>query len=1229
MISANKSGQKTSISTKKSKLKKYQKNILTSFILGVFFVNSSQPIKVVDAAHVSAPRTVNYKVEKIPDYDKYNNDVRQVIRRDTSYSVNKITHEPTALQTPNIKKSGSISNLISDYQNKILNALKLKNGSEATVISMVTNSYATFRDAIQRAYASEPFGSGSIALLFNETTYIKLRRDAQNSREKNRKQAQKNKLNTLELLKENLSKTLKNLKTQFEKKRIAKINRLNALKKSQISRIKNIRKNLRSIPNQIADIQRKLKERLGTAKYYDQKASENKSASKHYKKEYEHAKKKYKKYKKKYKKKHKSKYKKRYKKYKKRYKKNKSLYKTHRNRYNWYHDKKDAAYRDYHNLLNQLQSLKNSKHVLRSQLTTTESRKRNTINELSQQPASIEDISKYHEVVNQTKQNYANQVIVTEEKYEDDLKNTEEVYNSNLQKAEVYKNVMHNLKDSAQYFTIESQLIGQERLKYEIALRDWIASETKKQKKLARRRIENRKKIAQQVAQTVFAGTVKGPKKLLDSFERTLHSLQGEMHKMQGKVKKLKEAYEENADYKKKMKKYKKKYKKYSKKAKKHKGNKKKYKKYENKREHARKKYEKYKKKYEKYNSLKKAYKSGYEQGKDIYKQFEGQYNSLVKQKNDLQRSYKKTYTQASKFKKDLLKQSELDYAQSKKQLRLAETMDEYSLISTSNNDDIKGYLKFIPATSTYSLGHISFKGGLDALSDIKKGLKKMRSKAKKSYGKYLKKIKKQEEKRQQQLRAIQAQKNAWYRHQANLKAQKQKEWNMQQKHTVYDKFGNGFSTAYPERYDTSSFSKYAGYGSAIASTGMSIISSTYKPKKIKDSWLSKTWDKTKNWFKNNKPKISGLTMNVVKTFPPTAIPYYGSKAIGWMKDRWYNDYKQQDTFGKWRKSLDLGGDVLGTASGFLYLTGIGAPIALGLDVVGGIMDAASAVMYAMDGDWKNAAWKTASIIPGIGSGLAVLRRGGKISKIGIKALQETAAMAKIREKYAPFAKASRQIIESKNSTDLAKALAGLPKGFEIVTSTRLIKKLGFKDGSEMLEELQNSKSVLFYNKNTGESILSPAGTNPLSLADWKANMFNWVGIDTPQHAAGRAIGDIINADKIKNLILAGHSKGGGIDSLIGAMTGLPTYVFNSAGLRKSVLTRAKVIDDQFDNIHSFVNNGDLLNATQIRPDSILSKISPNPIGQIIKFGDTVPNTYTIWAKLGQLLRGISEHSKF
>jgi hypothetical protein len=97
----------------------------------------------------------------------------------------------------------------------------------------------------------------------------------------------------------------------------------------------------------------------------------------------------------------------------------------------------------------------------------------------------------------------------------------------------------------------------------------------------------------------------------------------------------------------------------------------------------------------------------------------------------------------------------------------------------------------------------------------------------------------------------------------------------------------------------------------------------------------------------------------------------------------------------------------------------------------------------------------------------------------------------------------------------------------------------------------------LFVNRATSEAVLVFSGTHPASAADWVVNIATSHAKKSYQHS--RAVTTTLAArSQYPRLLLAGHSKGGGLAQFASATTGLPAVTFNSVGLPLSQLGLAR-----------------------------------------------------------------------
>jgi hypothetical protein len=89
--------------------------------------------------------------------------------------------------------------------------------------------------------------------------------------------------------------------------------------------------------------------------------------------------------------------------------------------------------------------------------------------------------------------------------------------------------------------------------------------------------------------------------------------------------------------------------------------------------------------------------------------------------------------------------------------------------------------------------------------------------------------------------------------------------------------------------------------------------------------------------------------------------------------------------------------------------------------------------------------------------------------------------------------------------------------------------------------------AVLYQNNNTGAYILAYRGTQ--SLSDAGTDIYNGAGGDSTRYQAAANIAQEVQAQYGNNVILAGHSLGGGEAALASVATGLSANTFNAAGV--------------------------------------------------------------------------------
>ena len=148
----------------------------------------------------------------------------------------------------------------------------------------------------------------------------------------------------------------------------------------------------------------------------------------------------------------------------------------------------------------------------------------------------------------------------------------------------------------------------------------------------------------------------------------------------------------------------------------------------------------------------------------------------------------------------------------------------------------------------------------------------------------------------------------------------------------------------------------------------------------------------------------------------------------------------------------------------------------------------------------------------------------------------------------------------------------------------------------------------LYYNKSLGEYTIAFEGSNnplklPSFIEDWCMTNFKQGvgGVPTQFKMAAFIAAHIPEGVKVN---FTGHSLGGGLASLCGAITGKPTYTFNAEGVNDNILHACKVSTEdmnRFTNIKAYHTDNDILSNTQ---DMTGKRIAVPAIGERINIGN-------------------------
>ena len=144
------------------------------------------------------------------------------------------------------------------------------------------------------------------------------------------------------------------------------------------------------------------------------------------------------------------------------------------------------------------------------------------------------------------------------------------------------------------------------------------------------------------------------------------------------------------------------------------------------------------------------------------------------------------------------------------------------------------------------------------------------------------------------------------------------------------------------------------------------------------------------------------------------------------------------------------------------------------------------------------------------------------------------------------------------------------------------------------------------YRDDEGRYVLAFAGTDPSSISDWGANAQQGVGALSSQHL--QAIGlaqHLAGAVGSDNMVLTGHSLGGGLASTASVATDVPAVTFNAAGVHPNTVLAAATLGHESPTldpgqVRNYHVRGEILTTLQ------------NPLGSFVDhvpFGDSIlPN---------------------
>lgn len=155
------------------------------------------------------------------------------------------------------------------------------------------------------------------------------------------------------------------------------------------------------------------------------------------------------------------------------------------------------------------------------------------------------------------------------------------------------------------------------------------------------------------------------------------------------------------------------------------------------------------------------------------------------------------------------------------------------------------------------------------------------------------------------------------------------------------------------------------------------------------------------------------------------------------------------------------------------------------------------------------------------------------------------------------------------------------------------------------------------YTDGEGRYVLAFAGSNDLN--DWLNNLRQGIGIDAEQYEQAAQLA--VRADTAfgDQLVITGHSLGGGLAATASLATGNAAVTFNAAGVSDATIRdlgldpAAAKADAEAGQIRRYAVEGELL--TRLQEDDLLTRaLMPDAIGHAIELSD--PDPLSFWERL-------------
>jgi hypothetical protein len=193
---------------------------------------------------------------------------------------------------------------------------------------------------------------------------------------------------------------------------------------------------------------------------------------------------------------------------------------------------------------------------------------------------------------------------------------------------------------------------------------------------------------------------------------------------------------------------------------------------------------------------------------------------------------------------------------------------------------------------------------------------------------------------------------------------------------------------------------------------------------------------------------------------------------------------------------------------------------------------------------------------------------------------------------------------------DPAAPLAALPPGWQRISDQQLA-AAGID--ASLLSESKSGFDAALYRNSDGLVALALNGTD--QARDWKSNLRQGIGLDDVQYDQAVALARQAKAAFGDDLVISGHSLGGGLAATAAMVTDTPAVTFNAAGVHDTTLQRygydAQVLKHEAaqGQVRNYQVKNELL--TYLQEDNLLTRwVMPDAAGHRIELPDPDPKNF-------------------